>query len=107
MKRIVHFTYAAIKRYGAKRWTVRRGAIEINTNYVVSVGESEIYSLHNNGRDYPYFIELSNGTKLLIYLHDFDPADEILGEAVEISNELVADDVYSHVSFSMLNSNPL
>lgn len=103
MKRIVHLTYAAIKRYGAKRWTVQRGTIEINTNYVVSVSESELIGLYDNGRDYPYFVELSNGTRLLIYLHDFDPAEEILGEAGETSNDRVADDVYSHVSFYMLN----
>lgn len=65
MKRIVHFTYAAIRRYGARRWTVQRGTIEINTNYVVSVSESEINGLYDNGRDFPYFVELSNGTKLL------------------------------------------
>lgn len=50
MKRIVHLTYAAIKRYGAKRWTVQRGTIEINTNYVVSVGESELQGLYDNGQ---------------------------------------------------------
>lgn len=103
MKRIVHFTYAAIKRYGSKRWTVQRGIIEINTNYVVSVGESELHCLYDNGRDFPYCVELSNGTKLIIYLHDFNPADEILGEAGEASNKRVADDVYSHVSFYMMN----
>lgn len=103
MKRIVHFTYAAIKRYGAKRWTVQRGAIEINTNYVVSAGESELRFLYNNGRDYPYIVELSNGTKVLIYLHDFDPAEEILSDAGEASNERVADDVYSSVSFYVIN----
>ena len=103
MKRIVHFTYAAIRRYGARRWTVQRGTIEINTNYVVSVSESEINGLYDNGRDFPYFVELSNGTKLLIYLHEFDPADEILGEAGEAANDRVADDVYSHVSFYAIN----
>lgn len=100
MKRIVHFTYAAIRRYGARRWTVQRGTIEINTNYVVSVSESEINGLYDNGRDFPYFVELSNGTKLLIYLREFDPADEILGEA---ANDRVADDVYSRVSFYAIN----
>ena len=103
MKRIVHFTYAAIRRYGARRWTVQRGTIEINTNYVVSVSESEINGLYDNGRDFPYFVELSNGTKLLIYLRAFDPADEILGEAGEAANDRVADDVYSHVSFYAIN----
>ena len=50
-----------------------------------------------------YFVELSNGTKLLIYLREFDPADEILGEAGEAANNRVADDVYSHVSFYAIN----
>ena len=103
MKRIVHFTYAAIRRYGARRWTVQRGTIEINTNYVVSVSESEINGLYDNGRDFPYFVELSNGTKLLIYLREFDPADEILGEVGEAANNRVADDVYSRVSFYAIN----
>ena len=103
MKRIVHFTYAAIRRYGARRWTVQRGTIEINTNYVVSVSESEINGLYDNGRDFPYFVELSNGTKLLIYLREFDPADEILGEAGEAANNRVADDVYRRVSFYAIN----
>ena len=69
----------------------------------MSVSESEINGLYDNGRDFPYFVELSNGTKLLIYLREFDPADEILGDAGEASNERVADDVYSHVSFYMIN----
>lgn len=105
MKRIIRFTYAAIKRHGAARWTVRKGVIDINTNYVVCVSSSEINGLYTNGKDYPYFVELSNGTKLLIYLHDFGTgADgETISEAGEAANAFVAPEVYNKVSFSMLN----
>lgn len=105
MKRIVRFTYAAIKRYGAKRFTVCKGAIEINTNYVVSVSQSELRGLYEDDHDRPFFVELSNGTKLLIYLHDYgtDALDEILSGMGEAANCYVSDEVYGKVSFSMLN----
>lgn len=105
MKRIIHLTYAAIKRYGARRWTVQRGGIEINTNYVVSVGQCELQGIYQSSCDKPYIVELSNGTKLLAYFHSYgtDPEDELLSDQGEAANGLVDPDVYGKVSFYMLN----
>jgi len=105
MKRIVHFTYAAIKRYGAKRWTIQRGSIEININYVVSVGQCELQGIYQSSCDKPYIVELSNGTKLLAYFHSYGtgPEDKLLSDQGEAANGLVDPDVYGKVSFYMLN----
>lgn len=101
----LHYRYAAIRRYGARRWTVQQGAIEINTNYVVSVGQCEITGIYDNGTDRPFFIELSNGTKLLVYFHGYGtgPEDELLGKNGEAANCAVDPDVYGRISFYMLN----
>jgi len=105
MATFLHYTYAAIKRYGAKRWTVQQGAIEINTNYVVSVGQCEIVGIYDNGHDHPFILELSNGTKLLAYFHEYGtgPEDELLSEQGEAANGVVDPAVYGQVSFYMLN----
>lgn len=38
-KKFLQFRYAAIKRYGEKKWTAGNGLIEFNPNYVVSCSE--------------------------------------------------------------------
>jgi hypothetical protein len=37
-KKFLRFRYAAIKRYGDKRWTAHADYIEFNPNYTVSCG---------------------------------------------------------------------
>ena len=105
MKRIINLTYAAIKRYGAKRWSVCRGTIEINTNYLISVGQCEIQGIYRSSCDLPFIVELSNGTKLLAYFHSYGTRtdDEMLGDQAEAANAAVDPDVYGKVSFYMLN----
>lgn len=105
MKRVINLTYAAIRRYGARRWSVCRGAIEINTNYVVSVSQCELQGIYRNSCDLPFILELSNGTKLLAYFHDYGTStdDEMLGDLAEAANAAVDPGVYSKVSFYMLN----
>ena len=90
MKRIINLTYAAIKRYGAKRWSVCRGTIEINTNYVVSVGQCEIQGIYRSSCAYFH----SYGTRT---------DDEMLGDQAEAANAAIDPDVYGKVSFYMLN----
>lgn len=108
-KRIIRFTYAAIKRYGVRCWTVGRGVAEINTNYLVSISKCEIQDMYSNFFDKPYIVELSNGTRMLVYFHDYGtgPDDHLLSEKGEEANAFVADDVYNHVSFAMLKHEPI
>lgn len=79
MAQFLRFPYAAIKRYGARRWVADRGFIEFNTAYVVSVSEYEGTGL-TDGHESPYIVELSNGTKFLTFLHEYGrcPEDSIL-----------------------------
>lgn len=44
-KRFLKFKYAAIRRYGEKRWTASNGVIEFNPNYTVGVSSFERESL--------------------------------------------------------------
>lgn len=86
-KRFLKFRYAAIRRYGEKSWTAEDGQIEFNPAYTVSCSSCE-KDIQTAGIDYPYIVELSNGTKFLCFLHDFGhhTADEMLSAAGEDAN---------------------
>lgn len=82
----LHFTYAAIKRYGDKTWTAHVGDIEINPSYTVSCGKCERGNFGNED-DIPYIVELSNGTKFLAFFNDFRlNGGELLSEDGEYAN---------------------
>ena len=106
-RRFLRFYYAAIKRYGDKRWTAHRDVIEFNPNYTVSVSglEKEDFDYKD---DKPYVVELSNGTKVLCFFHDFGdgPDDEILSAQGEAANTYVGDDCTKRVAknISKLNN---
>ena len=53
MANFLHYTYAAIRRYGARRWTVQQGFIEINPNYVVNISLCEVAGIYRTASD-PY-----------------------------------------------------
>lgn len=107
-KKFLRFRYVAIKRYGDKHWTAHTDVIEFNPNYTVSCGGCEKGGFEN-GKDYPYIVELSNGTKFLCFMHNYgkDAEDEILSEHGEIANGYAAEDCYSRVSKNIhkLNNN--
>lgn len=75
-KRFLRFRYAAIKRYGAKYWAAGDGYIEFNPNYVVSCSQDE-KPLLSNGHDNPFILELSNGTKCLVWMHEYGAANGV------------------------------
>lgn len=93
-KRFYRFTYAAIRRYGENRWTAESGTIEVNPNYVVSISQDEKH-IFCDGHNYPFIVELSNGSKFLMFLHEYGEmaGDEILSEQGEIANSAVGDGV--------------
>lgn len=103
MATMLRFAYAAIKRHGCKNWHPQPGGgvIEINPTYVVSVSECGTPELIFNDHDTPFVIELSNGTKILLYLHDYGIAEdeEILSLQGEIANSRVDDEVYERCRF--------
>lgn len=106
-RRFLRFYYSAIKRYGDKRWTANSDVIEFNPNYTVSVSGCEKGDFEC-GKDKPYIVELSNGTKFLCFFHDFGdgPDDEILSVQGESANTYVGDDCAKRVAknISKLNN---
>lgn len=86
-KRFLKFRYAAIRRYGEKRWAAQDGVIEFNPNYTVNVSTCEKESLGSN-TDCPYIVELSNGSKFLTFFRAFGypQVEEILSEEGEEAN---------------------
>ena len=90
-KRFLKFKYAAIRRYGEKRWTASNG---------VSSFEKGEFGTEN---DIPYIVELSNGTKFLCFLHSYGKGaeDEILSDHGEVANSYAADTCYDKVKKNM------
>lgn len=86
-KRYYKFRYAAIRRYGEKKWTAGDGVIEFNPNYTVSCSTCEKAGFSTD-TDQAYIVELSNGTKFLRFMRGFGGyySDEILSEAGEQAN---------------------
>lgn len=86
------FKYAAIRRYGEKRWPASNGVIEFNPNYTVGVSSFEKGEFGTEN-DIPYIVELSNGTKFLCFLHSYGKGaeDEILSDHGEVANSYAAD----------------
>ena len=86
-RRFLRFYYAAIKRYGDKRWTAHHDVIEFNPNYTVSVSGCE-------KGDFEY------GTKFLCFFHNFGDAldDEILSAHGEAANTYVGDECVKKVA---------
>jgi hypothetical protein len=103
MAKMLRFTYAAIKRHGCKNWHPQQGGgvIEINPTYVVSVSECGTPELIFNDQDTPFVIELSNGTKILLYLHAYglEPGQDILSENGEAANSYVDAEAYERCRF--------
>lgn len=95
-KRLFCYQYAAIRRHGEKKWTAARGHIEINPNYVVSISRDE-RDIWSTELDKPYIVELSNGTKFLMFMHNYgeDPEDVLLSDSGEVANSYVPDDIYN------------
>jgi hypothetical protein len=92
-KRYLRLRYAAIKSYGAHLWTVAEGWIEFNTTFIVSCRLCE-HLVPFDG-DYPFVVELSSGTKFLMYLHEYgvEPRQQALCTAGEEANELAEPDL--------------
>ena len=86
-KRFLKFRYTAIRRYGEKKWSAQDGVVELNPNYTVNVSTCEKEGL-SNGAQKAYIIELSNGTKFMVFLRGFGYAqvEEILSEEGEQAN---------------------
>lgn len=97
-KKFLRFRYAAIKRYGDKYWTAHADYIEFNPNYTVSCGGCEKGNLGSD-KDLPFIVELSNGTKFLCFMHNYETGmkDEILSENGEVANSYVSDTCYTKV----------
>lgn len=97
-KRFLRFRYAAIKRYGARYWVAGDGYIEFSPNYVVSCSQDE-KPLLSNGHDNPFILELSNGTKCLVWMHEYGAAcgEEVLSETGEECNATVSENIYDEV----------
>lgn len=97
-KKFLRFRYAAIKRYGDKHWTAHTDYIEFNPNYTVSCGGCE-KGFFGIGKDLPFIVELSNGTKFLCFMHNYGTGveDEILSEKGKVANSYVADECHAKV----------
>ena len=104
-KRFFRFRYAAIKRYGDRRWTATDGYVEINPGYIVNVGTCE--KGLPLSEDCPYIIELSNGTKFLLLLHHYGirEQDVILSEEGEYANSQAIEINYANVMENIDNLN--
>lgn len=106
-KKFLKFKYAAIRRYGEKQWTANADVIEFNPNYTVGVSGCERGDFAV-GLDYPYIVELSNGTKFLCFMHNYgkDLTDEILSDKGEVANSYADAECYDKVkkNISKLNS---
>ena len=106
-KKFLKFKYAAIRRYGEKQWTANTDVIEFNPNYTVGVSGCEKGDFAVV-LDYPYIVELSNGTKFLCFMHNYgkDLTDEILSDKGEVANSFVDAECYDKVkkNISKLNS---
>ena len=74
------------------------GYIGFNPNYVLSCSQDE-KPLINNGHDNPFILELSNGTKCLVWMHEYGAAngDEVLSETGEDFNAAVSESTYDEV----------
>lgn len=97
-KRFLRFKYAAIKRYGDKYWTVHADYIEFNPSYTVSCSGCEKGDFAS-GNDFPFIVELSNGTKFLCFMHNFGAGmgDKILSDSGEVANSYAGGDCYTKV----------
>lgn len=97
-KKFLRFRYAAIKRYGDKHWTAHADYIEFNPTYTVNCGgcEKECFGI---GDDYPFIVELSNGTKFLCFMHNYGNSaeDEILSDKGEVANSYADETCYDKV----------
>jgi len=97
-KRFLKFSYAAIRRYGEKRWTAAKGVIEFNPNYTVGVS-TFVKGGFDTGDDTPYIVELSNGTRFLCFMHNYGKGaeEEILSEHGEVANSYASERCYEIV----------
>ncbi len=93
------FRYAAIKRYGEKRWTAGRGWIEFNPNYTVGTSKDET-GLFGDDKNDAYVFELSNGTKFLAFVNlPILGEDAVLSEGGEAANWAADDSAENDVAF--------
>ena len=55
--------------------------------------------LLSNGHDNPFILELSNGTKCLVWMHEYGDVndDEVLSETGEDFNAEVSESIYAEV----------
>lgn len=97
-KRFLKFRYAAIKRFGEKKWTAAIGWIEFNPNYTVGAGKDET-GLFGDDQNEAYVIELSNGTKFLTFVNlPILGEDQILSEGGEAANWAADDSAENDVA---------
>lgn len=101
-RKFLRFKYAAIRRYGEKHWTAAAEIIEFNPNYTVCISGFEKGDF-NTGADYPYIVELSNGTKFLCFMHAYGKVEgeELLSEQGEAANAFVDACCYTKVKNNM------
>lgn len=99
IRKFLRFRYTAIRRYGDKNWVAADGYIEFNPNYTVGVSVSEKGILSDTD-DYPYMVELSNGTRFLCFIHDYgnNPGDEILSSQGEAANRQASEYSYTYAA---------
>lgn len=96
-KKFLRFRYAAIKRYGDKFWTIVSSFIEFNPNYIVNCACLE--EGPNTSKDYPFMVELSNGTKFICFMHNYGQTQEesVLSEQGEAANSYVDNGSYGRI----------
>lgn len=98
-KRFLKFRYAAIKRYGEKRWTAAIGWIEFNPNYTVGASKDET-GLFGDNQNAAYVFELSNGTKFLALMNlPILGEDAVLSDGGEAANWAADDSAEKDVAF--------
>ncbi len=99
------FRYAAIRRYGEKRFRAEAGVIEINPAYIVSIGSYDRAQLGDEVCR-PYMIELSNGTSLLTLLRNYggQPGELVATTEGEFANETVPEDMFRGVDIETVNA---
>jgi len=87
-KHYLKFRYAAIRRYGEKKWTAENGVIEFNPTYTVNCSTCEKPGFSSD-KDTAYIVELSNGTKFLCFMRGIfgcAHVEELLSEDGERAN---------------------
>ena len=94
-KKFLRYTYAAIKRYGDRKWTAHSGQIEINPCYTVSAGECAL--VLNDAHDKAYIFELSNGTKFIALFNDVLEDAEVISEQGEYANSLARKELHDEI----------